>query len=559
MAVVAACSGGDHETSSSSRLTSASALDFHHQAPAAPIPGASRGGVVTAFASDMPTSLDPTAAYTPATGAILGSLVERSLTQYVYDPASREMVLVPDIATDTGIPNADFTSWTFTVRSGVRFENGTEVTAADVAYGIERSLDHKDFPSGAPYSKEYFLDGHTYRGPSLSGTDYAGVVVKGDRLTIKMARPFPDMPYYAALPAIGPIPQLGSSPAVYARHPVSTGPYRVAAFMPGKSLTLVRNAYWDPDTDPVRHAYPDRWRILLSTSAAHADAIILGTSAVGQTALSLDSVDSADYAKAEASGQVAVGPRLCTHMLFPDNRKITDVRVREAIGYAYPYRKMARASGFIPGVTQLYGSSELPPGFPGRQQYDVVRPGRTRPDKARALLEAAGYPPGKYPLSFVYDASDPADVSYKSLLARGLTAGGFSVTPFRTSSPTESSAVDRDPHAPINLRRDDGGWCTDWPSGNGMLAPVFGSHGSANVEFFSEPSVDEALARISGLPIDQQSAQWGLLDKTITTKYYPVVVTDYGRAAKPFGKRIGGFVNDGVSGEPTLQDIYVRR
>jgi hypothetical protein len=71
--------------------------------------------------------------------------------------------------------------------------------------------------------------------------------------------------------------------------------------------------------------------------------------------------------------------------------------------------------------------------------------------------------------------------------------------------------------------------------------------------------VNAAIARISRLPLDRQPAQWGALDKTITTTYYPIVVTDYARAAKPFGKRIGGFVNDGVSGEPTLKDIFVRR
>ena len=73
------------------------------------------------------------------TNSILSGLVTRSLTQYVYDPEQDSMVLVPDIATDLGTPNADFTEWTFTIRDGVRFEDGTEVTAEDVAYGIKRS------------------------------------------------------------------------------------------------------------------------------------------------------------------------------------------------------------------------------------------------------------------------------------------------------------------------------------------------------------------------------------------------------------------------------------
>jgi peptide/nickel transport system substrate-binding protein len=548
------------------------AIDPHHPAPAVPIRGAARGGTVTVLSSvtglGLPTSLDPTDAYLGlVTPSILSSLVTRSLTQYVYDPHRQTMVLVPDLATDTGRPNPDFTSWTFTVRSGVRFENGTEVTAADVAYGIKRSLDRKDFPLGAPYSTQYFLDGDTYHGPALSGSGYAGVVVSGNRLTIKMARPFPDMPYWAAFPAMGPIPELGSEPATYGRHPLATGPYKVADFSPGKSLTLIRNPQWDPSTDPGRHAYPDRYRFVATRSAAHSDAIILGRSGKGQTALSLDNVDPADYAKARASGQVAVGPRPCTHILYPDNRKITDIRVRKAIGYAYPYQAVARLFGDIPHVTQLYGSSELPPGFPGRRHYTVVSSGHARPDKARALLEDAGYSPSEDPLVFTYNASDPMNVRQKDLFVKSFTTAGFAVKPFRTTSWEQVGKVNNDPHGPLNINYG-AGWCPDWPSGNAMVAPVFAGSSvptsadpaaGSNLEHFSEPSVDRAIKRIGRLPLEQQPDAWGLLDQMIMTRYYPIVVTDYAGAAKPFGRRIGGFVNDGVNGEPTLKDIYVRR
>ncbi len=86
------------------------------------------------------------------------------------------MVLVPDLATDLGTPNEDFTEWTFTIREGVKYENGQEVTAEDIAYGIKRSFDRETFPEGAAYSNDYFLDGDTYKGPYKTGEDYKGVV-----------------------------------------------------------------------------------------------------------------------------------------------------------------------------------------------------------------------------------------------------------------------------------------------------------------------------------------------------------------------------------------------
>ena len=62
------------------------------------------------------------------------SMVTRALTQYVYDPETNDMVLAPDMATDLGQPNEDNTEWTFTLRDGLKYEDGTDVKAEDVAY-----------------------------------------------------------------------------------------------------------------------------------------------------------------------------------------------------------------------------------------------------------------------------------------------------------------------------------------------------------------------------------------------------------------------------------------
>src|SRR4051794_38953701 len=116
-----------------------SGKDPNRQAPAPDINGAQKGGVVRVVSNDGLNSMDPTEAYFINTGSILTNLVTRSLTQYVYDPDTGDMVLIPDLATDLGRPNDDYTSWTFTIRDGVTYENGQDVTAADIAFGIERS------------------------------------------------------------------------------------------------------------------------------------------------------------------------------------------------------------------------------------------------------------------------------------------------------------------------------------------------------------------------------------------------------------------------------------
>jgi peptide/nickel transport system substrate-binding protein len=566
--VFTACGGSGHgHAHVGDTLSGAGAFDPDRTAPAAPIKGAVKGGTVTVLTSgdfghfgpdqDPADTLDPTGSYFLDISSVLSGLVTRSLTQYVYDPDSGSVVLVPDIATDLGTPNADFTQWTFTIRDGVRFEDGSTVSADDVAYGIKRSLDRHDFPDSARYSTDYFLDGKSYKGPYLSGDQYAGVVVDGNTLTIKMARPFPDMPYWAAFPAVGPIPQIGSSPATYWRHPMATGPYKFGKYVPGKSLTLVQNDQWDPATDPGRHAYPDRYVFEFHQHPGRSEATVLGGSARGRTALSYDNVSTANRSEAQRRGRLASGPASCTFMVWPDNRKITDIRVREALGYAFPYRAYVALNGGALGVTDLPGASLLPLGLPGRQDYTVLdaQPGETNPHKARVLLRRAGYAPGDYTITFLYVSDSPAAIARKDQLVKSLHAAGFATHPIHTTS-QGFGTIQNDPHAPIKLRF--GGWCSDWASGSAWFPHLLASDGDANYAYFAEPSVDSAIDRIARLPLDQQPAAWGTLDKEVMTHYYPGVVASYSAAQMVHGASIGGMNVDPLLGMPTWKDIYVR-
>jgi peptide/nickel transport system substrate-binding protein len=256
---------------------------------------------------------------------------------------------------------------------------------------------------------------------------------------------------------------------------------------------------------------------------------------------------------------VTEGSTSCTFYLSPDYRKITDVRVRQAIGYAFPYRAVMTAWGFTFGVTLLPGQTLLPPGFPARQTYPVLDtdPGQTDPEKAKALLKDAGYAPGQYELEFAYDSSDPDLRKAKDLFVRSFEAAGFKVTPFRTLNDDEFQRVSNDPDAPINIRTNTG-WCADWPSGSALFPPLFDSTGFGNATYFAEPAVDQEIDRISDLPIDAQPAAWAALDKTIMTRYYPVVVLGYGASALLHGSKIGGMHIDNVTGAPTWKDLYLR-
>ncbi len=534
-------------------------------APAPPVPGARRGGTVHVLGDYGISTLDPSEAYYTDTVAIEGGLLIRSLTQYVYDPQVNATVLVPDLATDLGRSRDHFKTWSFTLRRGVKYQNGEPITPDDMRFGIERSLDRQTFPAGAAFSNDYFLDGHTYPGPYRSRTPYRGVSLSGRRITIRMARPFPDMPYWASYPAMSPIPPgAESDPVTYKLHPLATGPYKIQHYEPDTSLVLVRNPQWDPSTDPGRHQYVDRFVMNFQTPVRRIDAMILGDTATGRDAVSEYSVQASDYERfrSEAPNRLLQGATPCSYLWWPDNRNINDIRVRRALAWAFPYRAAWRAAGEIPGVTRLPATNILPPGTPGRVTYNPLpghTPGSTNPVRSRALLTQAGKV--GYPVSWAFAKDVPSAVAVTKVLVRAFSAAGFHPRPRPTLSVDLTAQFSRNPNAPVNLRQV--GWCSDWPSGLTWLPPMFSSDATPdheqgyNFAFFGQSQIDRRLASIPTLPLARQPRAWNDLDRDVQTHYFPVIVTGYGGVALMRGARVHGAHVDSVYSMPTYKDIWL--
>jgi peptide/nickel transport system substrate-binding protein len=566
---LAACGGSGNTTDSQGTFdqnsgAAGASRDPDRQPPAPDIPGAKSGGTVRVISNDGLNSMDPTEAYYINTGSILTNLVTRSLTQYVYDEKSGDMILVPDLATDLGDHNADYTKWTFEIRDGVKFENGQEVTADDIAFGIKRSFDRSTFPEGPSYSNDYFLDGDSYKGPYSDKGDYKGVTVDGNTLTIKMAKPFPDMPYWGTFPAMGPIPEGDASdPAKYALHPWATGPYMFKEYVPEKSLTLVKNPNWDPDTDPGRHQYVDGWDMQFDVPSAKVDQIMLNDEGDGQTTLTYDNIQSANFvtAKNDASDRLVLGSSPCSFYWGPDYRTVTDMDVRKALAYAYPYQEAWAAGGEIVGVTRVPGTNLMPPGIPGRTEYNPLpdhEPGTTDADKAKQLLQDSGNM--DYPVKFLYSQDDPVSVDTKDAIVKGLKAAGFDPQPYATTV-ADNSTLRADPNTDINVRSS--GWCSDWPTGSSWFPPVIQSTDiaeeglGANYSVFKEADVDKKIQEIQRMPIDEQNKAWNDLDKYVAETYFPLFSTGYAGVDMMHGSKIHNMFNDNTYGAPTFRDIWI--
>ena len=572
---LAACGGGSSEENSSTTgddktfgEQEGGTKDAERQGPAAEVDGAAQGGTITVYlpGDPGPDTLDPTAGWSVTGNSIQQALTSRSLTQYTRDEAGQP-VLVPDLATDLGTPNEDYTEWTFTIREDATWEDGKPVTAEEVAFGICRSLDSDAFPSGpgTEYSKPYFEGGEDYAGPYTAKDPkcekWSGISVSGQDVTIKMSKPFPDMDYWGAFMAMGPAP-LGnaSKPPAYGSQPLSNGPYRVEEYTPNEELRLVKNDQWSGDSDPGRHQYADEWVFKFNQDQAKVDEIMLSGNSDSKTAVAT-SLGSDKYTDANGS----LGDRLvqqtsqCVSTLTPDYTKITDINVRKAIAYAVPYEDTWIAGGEVPGVTRIPANSVMPPGMAGKKEFQVDGAQITYdPEKAKELLAEAGYTEDKpFEITMVYYEVDPLAKAAQDQITKGFEASGFSVKAIPVQDSPYNVWLDPDNKVNKKLNLRGVNWCSDWPAGSTMIPPLLKGGAVYNTAFFDESGINDEMDAIASLPLEEQADAWGTLDEKIMTEYFPIIPTAFRNDLFVFGESIGNPTGDGSIGAPNYKDLFV--
>src|SRR3954465_12415253 len=240
-------------------------------------PSTHKGGVVRVANSGDWDTLDPGETYYGYSWNF-ARLYGRSLVMFKSAPGSASNELVPDLATSLGKASDGGKTWTYTLRKGVKFEDGTPVTSKDVAYAVARSIDKETFPNGPAYFDAMLNWPANYKGPYKSkGVDYSSAISTPDDQTIvfHLKQPFAGFDYLAQLTQTMPVPQAKDKGAQYRNSIVSSGPYKFSELQPGKSFKLVRNDQWDASTDPNRKALPDEFDVALNVNADDIDNRIL--------------------------------------------------------------------------------------------------------------------------------------------------------------------------------------------------------------------------------------------------------------------------------------------
>lgn len=262
----------------------------------------------------------------------------------------------------------DKLSWTFKLRKGVKFQDGTSFTAEAVKYTFDRI---KDPAIGSPRKS-------------------AARVIKEvkviDDYTVEMITNKPFAPFLAQLSAynlaiISPT-QAKKFGKKYSEHPAGTGPYKLASWTPGEKMVLSRNdAYWGKkpylDKIEVRIVPEDSARVMMLLSG-EADAIA--------------SVPPILMKRLEQSKDVEIIKKTGFRTIYVGlNNKVKpfdNPKVREAVSHALDPRAIVK--GILGGVGTLGGGFESPV-IPGAPTFPLYK---YDPALAKKLLAEAGYPNG---------------------------------------------------------------------------------------------------------------------------------------------------------------------
>ena len=292
-AALCACQGGKNTETDSSTATSST--DANTSSEGTPTTG---GSVVFGMTQDL-VSLDPHQITDAGTRSVVFNMYEGLVKPTTTGD------LEPAVASDYTISD-DATTYTFALRDGVTFHDGSTVTAEDVKYSIERYAE--------------------IQGESSAFSDLLDRVEIVDDSTVAVYLKEGNSEFLANL-TLAIIPASNEDPA---GNPIGTGPFKYVSYTPGQNLTLAKNEnYWQ---DGVPYLDEVQFKFVADTDTAF-------------TQLQAGTIDIMNYlttAQVQTLSQlgdqfdIVEGNMNLVHAMFLNNdyEPLSDVRVRQALCYA---------------------------------------------------------------------------------------------------------------------------------------------------------------------------------------------------------------------------------
>ena len=439
-------------------------------------PGAQDGGVYRRPLGHDPATLDP---------ARLRDIYSLAVGQQLFDGLvqfDQTLSITPALA-QFWVASRDGLTWTFTLRKGVKFHHGREVTSDDVVYSFTRLLDPQLRSGGA----DLFL---TIQGATEfregRAKQVAGLAAL-DRYTVRVTLTETPVPFVSIL-AVGqakvvPRELVEAQGEAFGSQPVGTGPFRFVRWERGKEIVLAANPeYFDGP--------PKLSRLVFRIFAGERLDRVFAEFQAG--ALEDTPIPSKDYRQIIASQAYQHVRRpmfnLRHYGISTRMKPFDDRRVRQAIVYAID-REAIVAEVWLGRYALARGI--LPPGTLGYNPKLKAYP--HDPAKARELLAQAGYPGGRGlpPVTIWSSVRSEEILREHERIRKDLEAVGVATEfQYNPDWPSFSKAM-AERKLPVFLRA----WFADVPDPENFLPKLFHSASPWNYTGYASPAVDALLEK----------------------------------------------------------------
>lgn len=343
------------------------------------------------------TGFDPDTFDPQECNVMENNLVNNQIYDYLY----RENLngeFVPSLATGYELDETN-TVYTFTLRDGIKFQDGSPIKASDVAYSYIRALD----PANAfeyAYQLYYIKNGEAFNAGECTAEEVGIKVLSDNQIEITLERP---TPYFVSLTGFGTYgivsEEFAKKQADYGADVDSTlasGPFKVVEWNKGQYVRYEKNEnYWDAANVNIDELY------FYCVSETSTELTMFETGGLDMTYMSFTAADTV-----RLKDQLKYWPSLNTRYLMVNNEKgvMADPKVRKALSLALDRKTLGEqvvmnctpSTGFIPNdMSAVDDPSKL---FRKQDLIDV----NPHAEEAKALLAEAGFPDG---------AGFPTDVS----------------------------------------------------------------------------------------------------------------------------------------------------
>jgi peptide/nickel transport system substrate-binding protein len=481
-------------------------------------------------------NIDPALSFTPPGWALIDTTCARLMT-YPDKASPAGFRAVPEVAVGYPKVSRDLKTFTFTLRRGFRFSDGTPVLASAFARAINRMLAPAMNSSGVVYVRDIVGAGEVLAGKRTSAS---GVEASGHQLVVRLTRPAPDFPTRTTLPFFCAVPPTLPSDPEGVRSFPGAGPYWVTEYRPGERVVIRRNRFYagkrphhvDGFDVDLRAASPSEMVQRIERGEAdwgHAVSSVLLDPSLGLVA-------KYGVNRSRFFLKPGLGLRMLalnsSRPLFRNNPSL-----RKAVNFALDRQAIQDMSGGpLSGVlTDQYLPSTIP-GFSNARVYPL-----SGGDVERAQALARGNLRGGKAVLYTSDVSLP--LALARLAKQQLAAIGLEVDvkglPYHTGSAAYLRRLaTRDENWDLALVL----WSPSVPDPYSYINTLLGGRyiGSTNVAGFASATYDRAMRLAARVPdARERNRAYGALDVRLTRDSAPLAAISVPNEATFVSERVG--------------------